>query len=152
LKKFIKKKLFVILLKLLTPVIQYINMHVHSCYGSNKRLHISNKANVCNTLFNTFSGDIHVDDYVFMGHNVSIITGTHDYSKTLKDRMFNAPIDGGDINIKKGVWVGSNSTILGPCNIGVNSVIAAGSVITKDIPDNVIVAGVPGKIIKKLKI
>ena len=127
-------------------------MHVHSCYGSNKRLHISNKANVCNTLFNTFSGDIHVGDYVFMGHNVSIITGTHDYFKTLKDRMINPPINGGDINIKNGVWIGSNSTILGPCEIGVNSVIAAGSVVTKDVPDNVIVAGVPGKIIRKLKL
>jgi acetyltransferase-like isoleucine patch superfamily enzyme len=86
-----------------------------------------------------------------MGHNVSVLTGTHDYTKKSKERMISAPITGGDIYIEKGVWLGSNSTILGPCRIGENSVIAAGSIVTKDIPNNVLVGGIPARIIKQLQ-
>ena len=135
---------------MLKPIIQYISLNVYSCYGSEKRLFISEKANVCNTLFNTFSGDIHISEYVFMGHNVSILTGTHDYTKKHEERMNSAPITGGDVIIGKGVWLGSNSTVLGPCKIGENSVVAAGSIVTKDIPKYVLVAGIPAKVIKKI--
>ena len=86
-----------------------------------------------------------------MGHNVSVLTGTHDYTKKSKERMISAPITGCDIYIEKGVWLGSNSTILGPCRIGENSVIAAGSIVTKDIPNNVLVGGIPARIIKQLQ-
>lgn len=149
--RFLTNKVFILFIKLLRPIVQYISMNVHSCYGSEKRLFISDKANTCNTLFNTFSGDIHVSEFVFMGHNVSVLTGTHDYTKKSKERMISAPITGGDIYIEKGVWLGSNSTILGPCRIGENSVIAAGSIVTKDIPNNVLVAGIPARIIKQLQ-
>ena len=149
--RFLTNKVFILFIKLLRPIVQYISMNVHSCYGSEKRLFISDKANTCNTLFNTFSGDIHVSEFVFMGHNVSVLTGTHDYTKKSKERMISAPITGGDIYIEKGVWLGSNSTILGPCRIGENSVIAAGSIVTKDIPNNVLVGGIPARIIKQLQ-
>jgi acetyltransferase-like isoleucine patch superfamily enzyme len=148
---FLTNKVFILFIKLLRPIVQYISMNVHSCYGSEKRLFISDKANTCNTLFNTFSGDIHVSEFVFMGHNVSVLTGTHDYTKKSKERMISAPITGCDIYIEKGVWLGSNSTILGPCRIGENSVIAAGSIVTKDIPNNVLVGGIPARIIKQLQ-
>lgn len=147
---FFKKKIFILLIRMLKPIVQYISLNIYSCYGSEKRLFISDKANVCNTLFNTFSGDIHVNEFVFMGHNVSILTGTHDYTKKDEDRMNSAPISGGDIIIEKGVWLGSNSTVLGPCRIGKNSVIAAGSIVNKDVPNNVLVAGIPAKIVKKI--
>ncbi|WP_150322079.1 acyltransferase, partial [Enterobacter hormaechei] len=52
--------------------------------------------------------------------------------------------------IKKGASVGANATILPGITIGYNSIIGAGSVVTKDIPDNVIVAGNPAKIIRSI--
>lgn len=57
----------------------------------------------------------------------------------------------GDIVIEDNVWVGSNSTVVGSVKIGKNSVIAAGSVVTKNVPSNCVVAGVPAKIVKHLK-
>jgi len=55
----------------------------------------------------------------------------------------------GDVILEDNVWVGSNSTIVGSVKIGKNSVVAAGAVVTKDVPSNCVVAGVPAKIIKK---
>jgi acetyltransferase-like isoleucine patch superfamily enzyme len=49
------------------------------------------------------------------------------------------------------VWIGANSTILPGVTIGENAIVAAGSVVTKDVPANTIVAGVPLKVIKKIE-
>jgi len=64
----------------------------------------------------------------------------------LKDQ----PLKGGKVIIGKNVWIGANVTILKDVNIGDNSIIGAGAVVTKDIPSNVIVGGVPAKIIKEI--
>jgi len=53
--------------------------------------------------------------------------------------------------VKKGASIGANATILGGITIGENSIVGAGSVVTKDVPPNVIVAGNPAKIIRRLK-
>ena len=52
--------------------------------------------------------------------------------------------------LERNVWVGSNSTILPGVTIGENAVIAAGAVVSKDVPANVIVGGVPAKVIRAL--
>ena len=52
--------------------------------------------------------------------------------------------------VKKGASIGANATILGGITIGENSIVGAGSVVTKDVPDNVIVAGNPARILKKI--
>ena len=56
----------------------------------------------------------------------------------------------GDIMLEDNVWIGSNAIILENVKIGANSVIAAGAVVTKDVPKNVIVAGVPARVIKNI--
>ena len=53
--------------------------------------------------------------------------------------------------VRKGASIGANATILGGITIGENSIVGAGSVVTKDVPDNVIVAGNPAKVIGKVK-
>jgi len=58
----------------------------------------------------------------------------------------------GPIVIGKNVWIGANATVVPSVTIGDGSVIAAGAVVTKDVPANVIVGGVPAKIIKKIEI
>ena len=85
-----------------------------------------------------------------MGHNVSLLTGTHDYKQTGLARQSSVPESGRDINIGDGVWIASNATIIGPCEIGENAVIGAGSVITGKIPPNSIYAGTPAKFIRKI--
>lgn len=54
------------------------------------------------------------------------------------------------IIIKKNAWIGAAATILPGVTIGENSVIAAGAVVSKDIPDNVVAGGIPAKIIKTI--
>ncbi|MCZ2083871.1 MAG: sugar O-acetyltransferase, partial [Flavobacteriales bacterium] len=56
----------------------------------------------------------------------------------------------GKIHIKKNAWIGANVTILQGVTIGENSVVAAGAVVSKDVPDNTIVGGIPAKILKKI--
>ena len=90
-------------------------------------------------------GGIFIDDDALIGHNTMIATLNHNFKPSDRGSMFSAPV-----KIGKKVWVGSNSTILPGVTIGDNSIIGAGSVVTKDVPPNTIVAGVPAKIIKKI--
>jgi len=56
----------------------------------------------------------------------------------------------GDIVVEDNVWIGSNAIILEGVRIGKNSVVAAGAVVTRNVPENVVVAGVPAQVIKML--
>lgn len=120
-------------------------------YGESGRLHLSTHNSLVNTLFNTISGDIYIGEYTFTGHNVSIITGTHDIHLIGNERM-GYPTSGGDIVIGSGVWICSNSVILGPCQIGDNAVIAAGSVVLPNtkIGEHELYVGIPAKFKKNL--
>ncbi len=116
-------------------------------WGDEKRLHISKRASVSTCFFNTNSGDITIGDYTFAGSNVSILTGSHDKNLTGLLRR-DVPEDSGhDIVIGNGVWLGSNSTILGPATIGDNAVIAAGAVVTPgtNVAPNTVYAGIPAR-------
>lgn len=121
-------------------------------WGDPNRLIISPKAVMINTLYNTSSGRIIVGDYTFTSHNVSLLTGTHDYKLFLDKRMSTAPSNGRDIIIGRGVWIGPNVTILGPCNIDDHAVIGAGSVVlpNSNIETKSLYAGVPAKFVKKI--
>ncbi|NJN31856.1 MAG: acyltransferase [Synechococcales cyanobacterium RM1_1_8] len=119
-------------------------------WGDRDRLHISPTAATVNTLFNTASGQITIGDHSFTGHNVSLLTGSHDIHKQGLARMTDYPTQGRDIVIGQGVWIGSNATVLGPCTIGDHAVVAAGAVVLAGtvVPEGAIVAGVPAKVIR----
>jgi serine acetyltransferase len=136
----------------LSPTVQRIINTQIRVWGERDRLHLSPTSEMVNTLFNLSSGQIIVGDHSFTGHNVSIITGTHDYQSLLADRLTDIPTSGRDITIGQGVWIGSNAIILGPCTIGDHAVIAAGAVVTagSQIPAGAIVAGIPAKLIKQI--
>ena len=136
---------------LLKPVIlEVVNTQVR-VWGPHDRIEISPLAEMVNTLFNTSSGRIEVGDWTFAGHNVSLITGTHPYDCVLKERH-SFPQCGRDIIIGRGVWIGSNAVVLGPCNIGDHAVIAAGAVVTPgtNVAERTMVAGVPARIVKTI--
>ena len=56
----------------------------------------------------------------------------------------------GPIHLKKNAWIGANATFLHGVAVGENAVVAAGAVVTTDVPDNTVVGGVPAKVIKTL--
>jgi Hexapeptide repeat of succinyl-transferase len=136
----------------LSPTVQTIINTQIRVWGARDRLHLAPTSEMVNTLFNLSSGQISVGDHTFTGHNVSIITGTHDYQSLLADRLTNIPESGRDITIGQGVWIGTNAIILGPCTIGDHAVIAAGAVVTagSQIPTGAIVAGIPAKVVKQI--
>ncbi|KAL6601884.1 bacterial transferase hexapeptide repeat protein [Neocallimastix sp. 'constans'] len=91
-------------------------------------------------------GGIYIEDNVLIGHNVVLATLNHVEDPEHRTDSIPKPI-----HIKKGVWIGSNSTILQGVTIGENSIVAAGAVVTHDVPPNCIVGGVPAKFIRKIK-
>jgi acetyltransferase-like isoleucine patch superfamily enzyme len=90
-------------------------------------------------------GGITIEDDVLIGPNVQLITESHPLKPTERRSLVLA-----SVLIKKNAWIGAGSIILPGVTIGNNSVVAAWSVVTKDVPDNVVVAGVPAKIVKEL--
>lgn len=91
-------------------------------------------------------GGITIEDNVLIGPKVSFITENHPLDPKLRNGLIGKPI-----HIKKNAWIGANVTILPGVTIGENAVIAAGAVVSKDVPDDVVVGGIPAKIIKKIE-
>jgi acetyltransferase-like isoleucine patch superfamily enzyme len=95
---------------------------------------------------------VHVEDNVFVGHNVTFINDKFPRATNI-DGSIQTDSDWKVVEtfIKKGASIGSSSTIMCGITIGENSIVGAGAVVTKDVPSNSVVAGVPAKVIKKLK-
>ena len=90
-------------------------------------------------------GGITIEDNVLIAPKVSLLSEGHPINPN--DRQSLVP---GHIHIKKNAWIGAAATILPGVTIGENSVVAAGAVVTKDVPNNTIVGGVPAKLIKTI--
>lgn len=90
---------------------------------------------------------VHLGDYCMIGPGVLIATVNHGLkpSERRKHLSFIKPVWIGD-----DVWIGGHATILPGVHVGNNCIIAAGAVVTHDVPDNSLVAGVPAKVIKTL--
>ena len=98
---------------------------------------------------------ITLEDGVWVGANVTIATPCHpflsderlpqQYPDGFHDLEYAKPI-----HIGSGSWICSSATICGGVTIGKNCIVAAGAVVTRDVPDNCIVAGVPAKVLRKL--
>lgn len=95
---------------------------------------------------------VHIEDNCFIGHNVTFINDKYPRS-TNPDGELQTEDDWICIPtyIKKGASVGSSSTILCGITIGENAIIGAGAVVTKDVPSNTVVAGVPARVLSKGK-
>lgn len=95
---------------------------------------------------------VHIEDNVFVGHNVTFINDKHPRATNIDGSMqSDADWKVVETFIKKGASIGSSSTIMCGITIGENSIIGAGAVVTKDVPPNSIAAGVPAKVLRKIK-
>lgn len=92
-------------------------------------------------------GGITIGDDVLIAPKVNLITIGHPLHPAERRATHTAPIA-----IGNGAWIGVNATIMPGVNIGENAVVAAGAVVTKDVPANAVVGGVPAKIIKTMNL
>ena len=90
-------------------------------------------------------GGITIEDNVLIAPKVSLLSEGHPLSPN--ERQSLVP---GHIHIRKNAWIGAGATILPGVTVGENAVVAAGAVVSKDVPANTVVGGVPAKIIKTI--
>jgi acetyltransferase-like isoleucine patch superfamily enzyme len=91
-------------------------------------------------------GGLDISDDVMIGPNVSIITAGH----PLEASQRRAATVGKPVVIEKNVWIAAGAIILGGVTVGENSVVAAGSVVTKNVPANTLVGGNPARVIRPI--
>jgi len=91
-------------------------------------------------------GGLDIGDDVLIGPNVSLITAGHPVEPSQR----RAVTIGKPIVIKRNVWIAAGATIIGGVTVGENSVVAAGSVVTKDVPPNTLVGGNPARVIRSI--
>lgn len=128
--------------------------------GNGGSLKVGKKVALSNTLFNVSSGSVTIGDYTIFGQNVMVLTGTHKFTHGHRAGLNNVingnswgggetevPKSGYDIYIGSGTWIASGCIVIGNVKIGDNCIIAAGAVVTKDIPSFSVVAGIPAMII-----
>ena len=124
----------------------YIEPPLYANWGG-KHVHFGSYvyANFCLSLVD--DSHIYVGDHVMFAPRVTVAAGTHPIHPGLRSKQaqYNMPV-----HIGNNVWIGANAVILPGVSIGDNSVIGAGSVVTKDIPANVVAVGNPCKVLREI--
>lgn len=143
------------LIKFLRPYLYqelaYVSARLAKVWGDPARVTIADSARVNDAFFNVESGTITVEEDAFFGFDVRLYAATHDVSRLGVERQEAVPASGHDIVVKEGAWLASNAIVVGPAVIGRHAVVAAGSVVTGDVGDYAIVAGIPAKPIRHIK-
>ena len=100
-------------------------------------------------LHNTIIGPVEIGNHVNLAQGITVTALNHNFSDTNK-RIDEQGVSTNPVTIEDDVWVGANAVILPGVTIGEHCVIAAGAVVTKDVPPHSLVAGVPAKVIKQI--
>lgn len=100
-------------------------------------------------LHNTIIGPVDIGNHVNLAQGITVTALNHNFSDTNK-RIDEQGVSTNPVTIEDDVWIGANAVILPGVTIGEHCVVAAGAVVTKDVPPHSLVAGVPAKVIKKI--
>ncbi len=124
----------------------YIEAPFHANWGG-KHVHLGSHVYVNYNLTLVDDTHIYIGDHVMIAPNVVIATGTHPIHPELrrKEAQFNLPV-----HIQDNVWLGAGCLVMPGVTIGENSVIGAGSVVTKDIPENVVAVSNPCRVLRDI--
>lgn len=123
----------------------YIEDGIHMSYGSHVYLEDYFYANFNLTIVD--DGEVHIGNRTMIGPNVTICTTGHPADPHYREMVAHYSLS---IHIGKNVWIGSNAVILPGVTIGDNTIIGAGSVVTRDIPENVIAVGNPCRVLRAI--
>ena len=124
----------------------YIEPPLHANFGG-KHVHFGKNVYANYNLTMVDDTHIYVGDNTMIGPNVTIATAGHPIDPALRDvqAQFNM-----EVHIGKNVWIGGGCVLLPGVSIGDNTVIGAGSIVTKDIPANVVAYGNPCRVIREI--
>lgn len=111
---------------------------------------IGNNVGISQNCFIAARGMIKIGNDVIIGPGVSLFSENHKFDN-IEIPIVNQGETRANLTINDDVWIGAKATILAGVTIGAHSVVAAGSVVTKDVPEYSVVAGVPAKVIKMRK-
>ena len=100
-------------------------------------------------LHNTIIGPVKIGNNVNLAQGIIVTALNHNFSESDK-RINEQGVSTTPVTIEDDVWIGANAVILPGVNIGTHSVVAAGAIVTKDVPPHSLVAGVPAKVIKQI--
>ena len=100
-------------------------------------------------LHNTIIGSVNIGDNVNLAHGIKMTALHHNFTDSTK-RIDEQGVSTNPVTVGDDIWIGANAVILPGVNIGNHSVVAAGAVVTKDVPAHSLVAGVPAKVIKEI--
>ena len=96
------------------------------------------------------AGSVVIEDNVMLGSGVHIYASNHRFDLPNENIIDQGHSSAQTVILQKGCWLGANVVVLPGVTIGKNAVVGAGSIVTKDVPDRVVVAGNPAKVIKHL--
>lgn len=120
-------------------------------WGDPNNVILGENVQLVDVIINCRSGTVKIDDNAFFGHGVMLLTGFHELSKRGKDRHAAVPNSGRDISIGKGAWVASNVIVIGPCTIGDNAVVGAGSIVSGVVEAGALYVGNPAKLVRRIE-
>ena len=100
-------------------------------------------------LHNTIIGPVDIGSHVNLAQGITVTALNHNFSDANK-RIDEQGVSTSPVTIEDDVWIGANAVILPGVTIGEHCVVAAGAIVTKDVPPHSLVAGVPAKVIKKI--
>lgn len=124
----------------------YIELPFHANWGG-RHVHFGSYIYANSNLTLVDDGHIYIGDRVMLGPNVTIATANHPINSELREKglQYNK-----DVHIDENTWIAANVVIVPGIRIGKNVVIGAGSVVTEDIPDNVVAVGNPCHILREI--
>lgn len=119
------------------------NLPLHTDFGRHIRIGKNVFIN-CRVMF-TDLGGITLEDGVLIGPQARILTVNHPENPAERRGLILKPV-----RIGKNAWIGAGATVLPGVTVGENAIVAAGSVVTKDVPPNTVVGGVPARVLKPI--
>ena len=123
-----------------------------NCYvqAKNGFIKLSNRVSIgCNSVIVSMDG-LELGEAVLTAGGCYLSAGSYTYEKKDVPIMDQTAYSNGPISIGAGTWLGTRVTVLDGVKIGKNSIIGAGAVVTKDVPDHAVAAGIPAKVLKRL--